>query len=470
MVIKGITRRWLFNGMGVIFAILAVMWVFFAIAVRSYFYNSVMQSVISIARTNSNNFSLLLKSQSSDYYSLAKRSVETFFDKDKMELVMLNRNGTVLITSSGFMPVDLTPTTDFKNAVEASNGIGEWDGYSAETGEKIMAVTSILYSSDGTKIGAARYVVSLSKVDMQIATFILISGLICVTIMLFGIMSGTYFVNSIVVPIREIGSTARRIASGDLEARIGKKYDDEIGELCDTLNFMAGELDAAERMKNDFISSVSHELRTPLTAIRGWGETILSSGPSDRETLAKGMGVIIEETERLSTMVEELLDFSRIQSRRFKLIPDKLDIVAELGEAVLMFSDRAKREGVSLVFNEPESLPPVMADKDKLKQVFVNIVDNALKYSDPGGTVTVNAAQQESNLVVTIGDTGCGISQTDLPHVKEKFYKGTSTRRGTGIGLAVCEEIVNMHGGHLDINSRPGEGTKVSIILPIYLG
>lgn len=470
MIVKGITRRWLLNGMGVIFAILAVVWIFFALAVRSYYYNNVMQNLMYKARSNSESFPALLSSQSSDYYATSKRVVEGFLSKDRMELMMLTRGGGVLMTSSGFIPAGSTAPPDFITASQSSSGIGEWDGYNSETGEKIMAVTSILHDTDGARVGAARYVVSLSKVDMQIATYILISGLLGIAIILFVTMSGTYFVNSIVVPVRQISATARRVASGDLEARIVKKHDDEIGELCDTFNFMAGELESAEQMKNDFISSVSHELRTPLTAIRGWGETILSSGPSDRETLTKGMGVIIEETERLSTMVEELLDFSRIQSKRLKLVLDKLDVLAELGEAVLMFSDRARREGIQLIYHEPASLPPVMGDKNKLKQVFVNIIDNALKYSDPGGTVTIEAAESVSDVIVSVSDTGSGISAADLPHVKEKFYKGNSTRRGTGIGLAVCDEIITQHGGRLEIESREGSGTRVSIVLPVYNG
>jgi signal transduction histidine kinase len=462
MLVKGITRRWLFNSMGVIFAILAVIWIFFALTVRSYYYNSVEQYMMSTATLESRNFT----PKSPDLFSTAKQFVEGYIDKDKMELMILDKNGTVSLTSSGFMPANFNIKQDFSAALESSNGIGEWDGYNTETGEKIMSVTTILRGSNKQMIGAARFVVSMANVDMQIAFFILISGLICIAIMLFVVLSGTYFVNSIVIPVREMGQAARRIAAGDFGAKIDKQYDDEIGELCDTINFMAGELDAAERMKNDFISSVSHELRTPLTAIQGWGETMLSCEPSDKELLTKGMGVIIEETGRLSTMVEELLDFSRIQSGRFKLMLERIDVLAELGEAVLMFSDRAKREALTFTYNEPEMLPPVLADKNKLKQVFVNILDNAFKYSNQGGDVKVETVDNTDSISIIISDTGCGISEADLPFVKQRFFKGNSTRRGNGIGLAVSEEIVNLHGGVLDITSEEGKGTVVSITLP----
>jgi signal transduction histidine kinase len=455
--------------MGVIFAILAVVWIFFAIAVRSSYYNSVMQSMRSLAVVNSSDFTKSWDPQTSTLESVGWQLVGNFIDKDTMELMILDKNGKVMMTSSGFLPETTGNYSDYNSAADSSDGIGVWEGINKDTGEKVMALTSILKDSNSRTIGAARYVVSLSKVDIQIAVFVLISGLVCISIILFVIMSGTYFVNSIVIPIREVGSTARRIASGDFDARIDKQYDDEIGELCDTINYMAGELGATDRIKNDFISSVSHELRTPLTAIKGWGETILSSGPSDKETLSKGMNVIIEETERLSSMVEELLDFSRMQNGKFKLITNKVDILAELGEAVLMFSDRAHRESLMLIYNEPESLPPVMGDRNRLKQVFVNILDNAFKYSDPGGTVTVSTVNNTDHIKILISDTGCGIAKTDLPRVKNKFFKGNSTRRGSGIGLAVADEIICLHGGTLELDSEEGKGTTVTIILPTYL-
>ena len=246
--------------------------------------------------------------------------------------------------------------------------------------------------------------------------------------------------------------------------RIDKAKDDEIGDLCDAINDMAGELGAAEQMKNDFISSVSHELRTPLTAIKGWAETLQEG--ADPETAEKGMGVIIRESERLSGLVEELLDFSRLQNGRMRLLVSRLDILSELDQAVYLFTDRARTEEKQLNYEETTVLPPVYGDVDRLRQVFINIIDNALKYTSPGGTITVSSREDDGWVRVHISDTGCGIPAEHLPNVKKKFYKANQLVRGSGIGLAVADEIVRLHGGVLEVESQEGVGTSVTISLP----
>ena len=154
------------------------------------------------------------------------------------------------------------------------------------------------------------------------------------------------------------------------------------------------------------------------------------------------MEVIGKEAERLSGMVEELLDFSRMQSGRMSMVMDRMDLVAELDDAVLMFDQRAARENIEIRYEEPEDFIIVMGDHNRLKQVFVNILDNALKHTPGGGVVTVSVQRTAEEVTVTIADTGEGIKPEDLPQVKTKFYKGDSTKRGSGIGLAVADEIV----------------------------
>ncbi len=464
MAIKRITRRWLFNSFGVIVVIILVIEIAAAIGIANYYYNSVRQTLLSRADSANIVFTRYAEDKTQDFQTQVRDYVISFPAKDKMEMMVLAEDGKILYTSSGFEPDDKTTLDDFRQALVSPDRSGYYVGQMGE--ERVMAVTMVL-SLPGSNISAVRFLVSLAYVDRQIAW--IISGLVvlgCV-ILLLVLFSSSYFINSIVNPVGEVGETARRIAQGDFRARLTKKNDDEIGELCDIINYMAEELGAAETMKNDFISSVSHELRTPLTAIQGWGETILSDGGEDKETLQKGMKVILSETERLSSMVEELLDFSRMQSGRLKLIMSRMDPVAELSEAVMMYTERAKRDGIHLIYEEGDIYAPIRGDKNKIRQVFVNVIDNAIKYSDPGGTVTVNAEIVQNKLVITVSDTGIGIKEGDLGKVKTKFYKANSTRRGSGIGLAVADEIVTRHNGTLDIQSQYGKGTTVTITLPI---
>ena len=306
--------------------------------------------------------------------------------------------------------------------------------------------------------------VSMDRADQQTTVVILTLVAVGLFIMLLITFSGMYFIRSIVTPIRQMSATAKQIAQGDFEVRIEKSKDDEIGQLCEAINDMASELGATERMKNDFISSVSHELRTPLTAIKGWAETLHDG--ADPVTAEKGMSVIIRESERLSGLVEELLDFSRLQSGRLRLMVSKIDILAELDEAVYMFTDRARTEHKQLNYEENTVLSPVYGDVDRLRQVFVNIIDNALKYTGEGGTITVSPKEADGFIQVVIRDTGCGIPAEHLPNVKKKFYKANQLVRGSGIGLAVADEISVLHGGSLTVESREGVGTTVTISLP----
>lgn len=166
-------------------------------------------------------------------------------------------------------------------------------------------------------------------------------------------------------------------------------------------------------------------------------------------------------------MVEELLDFSRMQNGHFTLQNANMDILAELGDAVLIYSDKAVRESKQIIYDEPEMLPIVFGDKNRIRQVFINVIDNAVKYSSAGDTVTIKALAEDGKIIVSVADTGVGIKQSDLAKVKTKFYKANHTRRGSGIGLAVADEIVTMHGGSMDIASEgEGLGTTVTITLP----
>ena len=395
-----------------------------------------------------------------------RRIVEQFDEKDKLELMLLDSGGTVLATSSGVVNRGLMQGEDFGTALTSDSGVGTAI-FRTDTSERVMAVTSLVpYAAGG--IAAMRLITSLSLVDRQWQQVLLASMGVAVAVLGFTIMSGLFFVRSIVRPLGEVEATATRIAHGDFAARLpDTRFEDEVGRLCRTINRMAEELAKTDRMKNDFISSVSHELRTPLTSIKGWVETISNIKNPDDANYRRGLAVITAETDRLYTMVEELLDFSRLQNG-IKLNCQVLDLVAEATDAALFVEPRIRQEGLHLAYEEPPDPYPVWADPARLRQVFVNILDNAVKYSTPGGSIFITLTRTGETASVTVRDQGRGISPEDLENVKVKFYKGKNAVRGSGIGLAVVDEIVTALGGTLDIASTLGQGTAVTVTLPVY--
>lgn len=456
-----ITKRWLVNSLGIVIAVLLVVDVMGLILANSYYKTTIRQYLTSKLDSISSD---LLKYQSSSGFRAEVRDIiEKFDEKDKYELMAVSSTGRATLTSSGFAPSDWMNLDDYREAKNSEERCC-YRELKLESGERVMSYI-VMLSGPAYEYSALRIMTSMDAVHNQMIKLGILFSAIMLAIILLMFVSGLYFIRSIVLPVRRMCETARSYAEGDFRERIEKVEDDEIGELADAINYMASELESSDKMKNEFISSVSHELRTPLTAIKGWSETALQM-PDDPETVGKAMRVITGETERLSDMVEELLDFSRIQDGRFTLQIETCDILAELGDAVLIYTERAKALGIELKYYEPEMLPFVHGDRARLRQVFINIIDNAVKYSNPGGVVSVEAYEKKGNIVVLISDTGVGISAEDLPKVKTKFYKANQTRRGSGIGLAVADEIVNMHGGSLIVNSKLGTGTTVMITLP----
>ena len=435
------------NTLSVVLTIIILIVVSLIFIVTYIFQNSVEQNLNTTSSELSLVFSGFQSDSSTSFVASARDYVENFDKKEEMEVIVINSSGRVVMTSTGFTPDENEQIPDFNEALSDESGYAYWNGK-----------------------------VSMEQVNTAIVLVsagIIISGIVIIALV---ILSGLMFIRSIVTPIRKLSEISSKIAHGDFSQakKIEYKYDDEIGDLCDAISDMALDLQTADQMKNDFISRVSHELRTPLTAIKGWAETMQLSerGKLDRKTFDRGMGVIINESSRLTSIVEELLDFSRIQSGRMKLIKEKLDILAEFDDAVYFLKERAVTEGKHLLYDEPEAVyPAVYGDKNRLKQVFLNVLDNALKYTPKGGVVAAQViySKDEPDIIkIVITDTGCGISAEDLPKVKEKFYKANQTVGGSGIGLAVADEIMNLHNGSLNIESGEGVGTTVTLTFPVY--
>ncbi len=458
---KSIGARWFLNVFVIVVSIIVVATVAVA-ALFSSIYNERIQ--------------VLASDYAYEFYALSGTDRLTFKDtaitiagefqyKNKIEVQVIDHNGDTVVSTSGFQPQkDEMP--DYYKAVENGNS-AIMKSRTAE-GKPIMAGTVMLYGTTGEKLGAYRWVTSLDATNKRVLYFVLIMIFIAILILGFCYLSGLFFIKSIIHPIRDVSNIARKIAMGDFESRIEINKNDEIGELCDTINYMASELSQAENLKNDFISSVSHELRTPLTAIRGWGETAKMSIGFDEELVKRGIDVVLSEADRLSGLVEELLDFSRMESGRLSVAVQPLNVSKLLWESADMYTELAKKQGIELIFTRPSEELQVLGDTNRLKQVFVNIIDNAVKYTESGGQVLINQLHEEGCVRISVTDTGVGIPAQDIDRVKEKFYKANKVVRGSGIGLAVADEIIKQHQGLLFIESTEGVGTTATIVLPLY--
>lgn len=468
---QSITKRWLRGSLLITVLILALAESLFLYFCYQNLYGGVERAMESrfstfIGRLQATGTAGDSDSNAASRTQSLRRTVEQFEEKDKFEFMLLDQNGVVLATSSGIINENLTDGTDYYRALVSSDGIGRAI-FRTPDGERVMAVTALV-PYDAGNITAMRLVTSLTLADRQWWNLVLISGGVVLVALGFALWSGLFFVRSIVRPLGQVESIANRIAGGDLQTRLpDTRYDDEIGRLCRTINEMAEHLTETERMKNEFISSVSHELRTPLTSIKGWVETIGAIRDPGDENYRKGLEVIGAETDRLYAMVEELLDFSRLQNG-ISLDCQVLDLVAEATDAALFVEGRIRQEGLRLVYEEPPEPFPVWADPARLRQVFINVLDNAIKYSPPGGSVFLTLTRSASSVTVSVRDQGRGISPEDLEKVKVKFFKGKNSVRGSGIGLAVVDAIVTALGGTVDITSTLGQGTTVLITLPLY--
>ena len=462
----GIRGRWMMNSLSFVLVILAAVMILISVGVSGYYYATVRDNLVSRAVTASDTFRKYFTDTYDQFYTQAESTVTTFSEQDKLEQQFLDANGRILLSTSGLSGGGLASTEDATQAL-ATQKTSVFTGRDPLSDERVMSVTAPLLSSRGDLVGGVCFITSLRVVERQIWIIIGVSLLACLVFLIFVVASNSYFIRSIVDPVLKINNIAKEIAAGRYGVRLQKTYDDEIGELCDTINYMSDEINRAERMKNDFISSVSHELRTPLTAIGGWSETLLAGGGEDPEEVMQGLTIIQKEAGRLTRMVEELLDFARIESGRMKLEVENFDLSIELYEAVYMYENLLRKSGIRLNYDEDvEANYFVNGDRHRMKQVFLNILDNAAKYGGDGKRIDIRLVRDGGNLVATVRDYGQGIPEAELPFVKEKFYKGSSKQRGSGIGLAVTEEIVALHGGTLDIASAVGEGTTVTVTLP----
>ena len=466
--IYGLRKRWLVNSLSPIFVVAVLVAMTFCVIMVNYYYNMMLDGLRTRAVHASDYFTTFSMNSYAEFNQYATRFTQEFTEKDFLEVQVIGDSGRIISSSSG-LTTGLTPdTTDITGALQ--NGVlTDYRGVDPSTGEHIMSVCAPLVVN-GRVQGALRYVTSMSAVQREILITVAVAAALLLLALTMVYVSNMVFINNVVEPVAEVTETAKRIAGGSYGAQMENHYQDEIGQLIDAINDMSGKIAKSEKIKSEFISSVSHELRTPLTAINGWGETLLElekTGGGDSEQRRRGVHIILKESRRLTTMVEELLDFSKMEDGRFTLSIEQVDLQAEFEDAIYTYRELFKQESIELTYDGGDELfDPIPGDPERLKQVFCNVLDNAAKHGGAGKRIDAAVRGDEGRIIITVRDYGPGIPEAELPFVKQKFYKGSSKARGSGIGLAVCDEIIRLHGGTFDIGNAEGGGCLVTIALP----
>lgn len=461
----GLRRRWLWNTAAVVASVGLVC----ALAVTVLFaltdYSNLHANLRLRAETAAEALNGVQNQEYEDFYQTCLDAVQSFSQRNALEVQFVDPEGNVLSTSYGIPTTSALETPEIAEAVR-TRGAQDYFGKDPETGKRILAVSAPIIYRNGEVIGVLRFVTATRRMEQHIGAVLAVSLLAVAGLTGATLLSNNYCIRSILLSVAEITQKARRIAGGTYGIQIEILSHDELGELAEAINDLSNQLSQNEKMQSEFISSLSHELRTPLTAITGWSETLLGGDTLDAET-ARGMRIILREARRLTEMVVDLLDFTRMQDGRMTLNVEPADIRSEFEDTVYMYSSRLVQEGITLELEEnDQDIPEIPCDAKRLRQVFLNVLDNAAKHGGEGKRILASMHYDGSTVLFRIRDFGPGIPEDELSLVKKKFYRGSSKTRGTGIGLAVCEEIVTMHGGTLTLENAEGGGTLVTIALP----
>lgn len=458
---RSIKSRLIWYFIIIILSVVVVLGVLSMGTVWQYYYDSANRAL-----TLQSNYSITFYNKNLQTDSLANKSrfiIENSPVDKNTRTEIIDLDGTVVMESYGIHSDAKVDTPDVKAAYKGEQGT--WIGTNNETGEKILALSNPL-TEDGKVVGVLRYTTSLELIDQTLLKFFYLMLAIGLGVIILSIAASLLMAGTIVKPIRELTVVAKAFARGNYNMKAIKRHPDEIGDLADSLNYMSSEIQRNEQLKNDFISSISHELRTPLTSIKGWNETLDLDGYQNEEELRMGLRIISKETDRLIGLVEDLLDFSKLQSGAIKIVPEEVDLNVIVKDISSQYMAACAHKNLSLIVKLCKESLIIDGEYNRLKQIMINLVDNAIKFTPAHGSIELSTVNAEPMYEIHVNDSGEGIPLHDLKYVKDKFYKGSSRYSGSGLGLSICNEFVELHGGHIEIRSELGQGTEVIVYLP----
>ena len=434
---------------------------------QNYYYNSAKQSLISQATYTMDIYDGIGMESTS-----FENKVYNIFEKGQINsntnftVEFIDKNNNVILDKYGIKTNKKYEYEDVNKALRGSSNLTPYTYTISGTNEHVMSISVPLRVNNQIE-GAVRYSVSLRNIDntiLKLICFFISAGVI---ILIIAFLLSLRFAESLIRPLKNLKQFANELAQGNYNIKLKKEqlHDDEIADLVRTFEHMAFEIDKSRKLKEEFISSVSHELRTPLTSIKGWSETLGYEGIG-KEELDLGLGIIQDETERMISLVEDLLDFSRLSSDRIRLQIDMVDVTKLAKGVVAQMAVKANEKNITLLTEfKTEEIVNIQGDKNRLRQVLINLVQNAIKFTSEGGYVVVVVSQGEEFTTFTVTDNGVGIKKENLNKVLDKFFQEDYNKSGSGLGLAISNEIVKLHGGKMIIDSEKGVGTTIIFTL-----
>ncbi|EFR33478.1 MAG: HAMP domain-containing sensor histidine kinase [Peptoniphilus harei] len=447
----------------IILITISIIDIFLLFAFSSYYYNNISKELIQRMEVSLEIYRRDYSDKSIE--DLIYEDSDIFLSNTNAEVQILDKDKNLLSDSIGRLASNPIETSDVLAAERGE--IKTWKGEESQTGEAIMSVAGPIKNNEGETIGYLRFISSMEEVKAAIFKTIISLLIFTLFVALLTTTVSLLISKSIVRPILELTEVAKTMLKGNYEEKAKVFEDDEIGELAKTLNAMSDEIINKDRIKNDFISSISHELRTPLTSIKGWAVVLKDAKEDEKDLMEDGLNIIENEADRLAKMVEELLDFSRYISGRITLDKEIIDISQTCLDISKQMRPRAKSNNIELITDLPKESILINADENRIKQLLINLLDNAIKFTSDKGWVKFQMLKEDDKVQIIISDNGMGMTKEELAHVKEKFYKGKHSKSHSGIGLSISDEITKLHQGSLEIFSEENIGTTVKVSLPI---
>ena len=439
----------------------------FMFYLQNYYYNSAKQSLISQATYTMDIYDGVGMESTS-----FENKVHNIFEKGQVSnntnftVEFIDKNKNVILDKYGIKTNEKYEYEDVNRALRGNNTLTPYTYNISGTNEHVMSISVPLRVNNQIE-GVVRYSLSLKSIDntvIKLVCFFILAGVI---ILIIALLLSLKFAESLIRPLKNLKQFANELAQGNYNIKLKKEelHNDEIADLVRTFEHMAVEIDKSRKLKEEFISSVSHELRTPLTSIKGWSETLGYEGIG-KEELDLGLGIIQDETERMISLVEDLLDFSRLSSDRIRMQIDMVDVRKLAKGVVAQLTVKANEKNITLLTEfKTEDIVDIQGDKNRLRQVLINLVQNAIKFTSEGGYIVVIVSQGEEFTTFTVTDNGVGIKKENLTKVLDKFFQEDYNKAGSGLGLAISNEIVKLHGGKMIIESEKNVGTTITFTL-----